>query len=108
MNHTISETDPSDKYEEGLLLRRSRYNKLLEEIIKNGCQTQVLMLSATPVNNKLTDLENQIRFITEDNDNAFQRTGINSVGETLRNAQSRFEKWTEQNGDQSNQAPKTG
>lgn len=95
---------PSDKYEEGLLLRRSRYNKLLEDIIKNGCQTQVLMLSATPVNNKLTDLENQIRLITEDNDDAFQNTGINSVKETLRNAQKRFEKWTEQNGDLSNQA----
>ena len=95
---------PTDKYEEGLLLRRSRYNKLLEEIIKNGCQTQVLMLSATPVNNKLTDLENQIRFITEDNDDAFQNTGINSVRETLRNAQNRFEEWTEQNGNLSNQA----
>ena len=95
---------PPDKYEEGQLLRRSRYNKLLEEIIKSGCQTQVLMLSATPVNNKLTDLENQIRLITEDNDNAFQSTGINSVRETLRNAQNRFEKWTEQNADLSNQA----
>ena len=95
---------PTDKYEEGLLLRRSRYNKLLEEIIKNGCQTQVLMLSATPVNNKLTDLENQVRLITEDNDDAFQNTGINSVRETLRNAQNRFEKWTERNGDLSNQA----
>ena len=94
---------PTDKYEEGQLLRRSRYNKLLEEIIKNGCHTQVLMLSATPVNNKLTDLENQIRLITEDNDDAFQNTGINSVRETLRNAQNRFEKWTEQNGDLSNQ-----
>ncbi len=95
---------PPDRYEEGLLLRRSRYNKLLEEIIKSGCQTQVLMLSATPVNNKLTDLVNQIRLITEDNDNAFQNTGINSVRETLRNAQNRFEKWTDQNGDLSNQA----
>ena len=94
---------PADKYEEGQLLRRSRYNKLLEEIIKNGCQTQILMLSATPVNNKLTDLENQIRLITEDNDDAFQNTGINSIRETLRNAQNRFEKWTEQHGDPSNQ-----
>ncbi|MYB63723.1 NgoFVII family restriction endonuclease [Candidatus Poribacteria bacterium] len=94
---------PTDKYEKERLIRRSRYNKLLEEIIKDGCKTQVLMLSATPVNNKLTDLENQIRLITEDNDNAFQNTGINSVRETLRNAQNRFEKWTEQNGDLSNQ-----
>ncbi len=95
---------PADKYEEGQLLRRSRYNKLLEEIIINGCQTQVLMLSATPVNNNLLDLENQIRLITEDNDNAFQSIGINSVRETLKNAQNRFEEWTEQNGTVSNQA----
>ncbi len=95
---------PSDKYEKGLLLRRSRYNKLLEEVIKNGCQTQVLMLSATPVNNKLTDLENQIRLITENKDNAFQNTGINSIGKTLKNAQKQFEEWTEQNSNLSNQA----
>ena len=88
---------PADKYEDGLLIRRSRYNKLLEEIIRDGCQTQVLMLSATPVNNKLTDLENQIRLITEDNDAAFQNTGISSVRGTLKTAQNRFDKWTEEN-----------
>ena len=95
---------PADKYKEGLLLRRSRYNKLLEEVIKNGCQTKVLMLSATPVNNKLTDLENQIRLITEDNDDAFQRTGISSVRETLKTAQNRFDEWTNNNGGLPNQS----
>ncbi len=57
------------------------------------------MLSATPVNNKLTDLENQIRLITEDNDDAFVKTGISSIGETVRTAQNRFEKWTSENGE---------
>ena len=95
---------PADKYSEGHLLRRSRYNKLLEEVIKNGCQTKVLMLSATPVNNKLTDLENQIRLITEDNDDAFQRTGISSVRETLKTAQNRFDEWTNNNGGLPNQS----
>ena len=62
----------TNKYrEDGTLLRKSRYNKLLEDIIQSGCPTQVLMLSATPVNNRLTDLENQIRLITEDRDDAF-------------------------------------
>lgn len=89
---------PSNKYDkDGNLIRKSRYNKLLEDIIQSGCQTQVLMLSATPVNNRLTDLENQIRLITEDTDNAFQTTGISSVKGTLNTAQEGFEKWTKEN-----------
>ena len=89
---------PTNTYgDDGNLIRKSQYNKLLEDIIQSGCQTQVLMLSATPVNNKLTDLENQIRLITEDNDDAFQKTGISSIRETLGTAQNRFEKWTSEN-----------
>ena len=91
---------PTDTYsDDGILIRKSRYNKLLEDIIQSGCQTQVLMLSATPVNNKLTDLENQIRLITEDNDDAFVKTGISSIRETVRTAQNRFEQWTLENGE---------
>ena len=87
---------PTNKYgEDGNLIRKSRYNRLLEDIIQSGCKTQVLMLSATPVNNRLTDLENQIRLITEDRDDAFQQTGIPSIGGTLNTAQGRFEKWTD-------------
>ena len=86
-----------NKYDEdGNLIRKSRYNKLLEDIIQSGCKTQVLMLSATPVNNRLTDLENQIRLITEDRDDAFQQTGIPSIRGTLNAAQGRFEKWTDE------------
>ena len=88
---------PTNKYgEDGNLIRKSRYNKLLEDIIQSGCKTQVLMLSATPVNNRLTDLENQIRLITEDRDDAFQQTGIPSIRGTLNTAQGRFEKWTDE------------
>ena len=86
----------TNKYrEDGTLIRKSRYNKLLEDVIQSGCKTQVLMLSATPVNNRLTDLENQIRLITEDRDDAFQQTGIPSISGTLNTAQDRFEKWTD-------------
>ena len=88
---------PTNKYgEDGNLIRKSRYNRLLEDIIQSGCKTQVLMLSATPVNNRLTDLENQIRLITEDRDDAFQQTGIPSIRGTLNTAQGRFEKWTDE------------
>lgn len=73
--------------------RGVRYNKLLEDIIQSGGKTQVLMLSATPVNNRLTDLENQIALITEDKDDAFKVTGISSIKTTLKTAQDNFEAW---------------
>jgi hypothetical protein len=42
--------------------RRSRYQRLMEDIISAGVKTKVLLLSATPVNNQLADLRNQISF----------------------------------------------
>ncbi len=80
--------------QDGKLVRKSRYNKLLEDVIQSGGKTQVLMLSATPVNNRLTDLDNQICLITEDRDDAFRKTGIPSIKGTLNAAQSRFDTWT--------------
>ena len=80
--------------QDGKLVRKSRYNKLLEDVIQSGGKTQVLMLSATPVNNRLTDLDNQIYLITEDRDDAFRKTGIPSIKGTLNAAQSRFDTWT--------------
>jgi len=74
--------------------RGVRYEKLMEEVIQSGGKTQVLMLSATPVNNRLTDLANQICLITEDRDDAFRQTGIPSIRGTLNAAQSRFDTWT--------------
>jgi superfamily II DNA or RNA helicase len=67
---------------------KSRYEKLLEEVIKAGAKTKVLLLSATPVNNNLLDLLNQIRLIAHDNDAAFQESmRIESLTKTLRSAQ---------------------
>ena len=53
------------------------------------------MLSATPVNNRLNDLKNQLQFITEGNDFSFREFGINSIEMTLRRAQNKFNKWLE-------------
>src|SRR5690625_633876 len=52
------------------------------------------MLSATPVNNKMNDIKNQISFITEENDTALKEVGINSINYTLRSAQMIFNQWT--------------
>lgn len=74
--------------------RGNRYNKLMEAIIQSGGKTQVLMLSATPVNNRFADLENQISLITQDKDDAFKGTGIPSIKGTLNAAQGKFDTWT--------------
>lgn len=71
---------------------QSRYEKLLNDVIKAGVKTKVLLLSATPVNNDLNDLYNQIRLITHDKDDAFQGSmQIDSVSKTLKNAQKKLD-----------------
>ena len=71
----------------------SRYRRLMQDIIKAGVKTKVLMLSATPVNSKLNDLKNQVAFITEGDDGALAEAGINSIEYTLRKAQGCFNHW---------------
>jgi hypothetical protein len=73
--------------------RETRYERLMNRIIKAGVKTKVLMLSATPVNNRLNDLKNQIAFATEANDAALRNYGINSVETTVRLAQLQFNRW---------------
>ncbi len=71
----------------------TRYQRLLETVIKKKSRTKVLLLSATPVNNSLADLKNQISIITADKDDAFKRDGIESVSGTLRRASAVFNAW---------------
>ena len=52
----------------------NRAKWLMERVIKSGVKTKVLMLSATPVNNTLRDLRNQIAFITEGKEDALFET----------------------------------
>ncbi|MFW8567264.1 helicase-related protein [Orrella sp. 11846] len=73
--------------------RHTRYSKLMDDIIRSGVKTKVLMLSATPVNNRLNDLKNQIAFATEGDDQALQAHGIENISNTLRQAQTRFNEW---------------
>ena len=69
---------------------KSRYQRLLEDVIQAGEKTKVLLLSATPVNNDLSDLYNQIRFISADDTHAFADIGIVDTKKTLRAAQNAF------------------
>ncbi len=71
----------------------TRYDRLMRRIIKAGVKTRVLMLSATPVNNRLADLRNQIAFATEGRDDALRSEGIDSINETTRLAQQQFNAW---------------
>lgn len=75
--------------------KETRYSRLLNEIIRKGVKTKVLMLSATPVNNKMNDLKNQIAFATEGNDSALSSFGLKSIEQTLRKAQMAFNKWND-------------
>ena len=75
--------------------RKTRYERLMEDIIKAGVRTKVLMLSATPVNNRMNDIKNQIAFITEGRNDALKKAGIPSIEFTLRKAQLVFNKWSE-------------
>ncbi len=93
-SHNFRNNTPGKRDEEGNLVRRSRYQRLMEDIIQTGVKTKVLLLSATPVNNDLKDLRNQIYFLTENDDQVFESSlGINSIKDTLASAQRTFTEW---------------
>jgi len=71
----------------------TRYKRLMNEVIRANIKTKVLMLSATPVNNRMNDLKNQIAFITEGQDSAFSSYGIESITQVMRDAQRKFTLW---------------
>ncbi len=97
-SHNFRNNTPGVKDEGGNIIRFSRYERLMQDIIKTGVHTKVLLLSATPVNNSLKDLRNQIAIITEDVDNAYKDSlGIISVKDSLAAAQRTFTDWAKQN-----------
>lgn len=83
--------NPMEKVKEDGIIRMNRAKWLMEKIIKSGVKTKVLMLSATPVNNNLKDMRNQISLITEGrNDAMFESTGVKNIALTMKNAQTQF------------------
>ena len=76
--------------------KENRYLKLLNAVIRKGVKTKVLMLSATPVNNRFNDLKNQLALAYEGN-TAFIDDKLNTsrtIDEIFRNAQRAFNTWS--------------
>lgn len=76
--------------------RETRYQRLMNTVIKQGVKTKVLMLSATPVNNRFTDLRNQLALAYEGNSEALTNKlkAGNDVNEIFRRAQASFNAWS--------------
>lgn len=76
--------------------RENRYLNLLNKVIRTGVKTKVLMLSATPVNNRFTDLRNQLQLAYE-GDQSLINGKLNTskpIEEIFRNAQRVFNEWS--------------
>ena len=71
----------------------TRYDRLMRRIVRDGVKTRILMLTATPVNNRLADLRNQIVFATEGDDTALADHGVSSIDGTTQRAQKQFNRW---------------
>ncbi len=76
--------------------KETRYQKLMNQVIRAGVKTKVLMLSATPVNNRFNDLKNQLALAYEGqsellNEKLKTNTSIESI---FRRAQGAFNNWS--------------
>lgn len=76
--------------------KENRYLKLLNKVIRKGVRTKVLMLSATPVNNRFNDLKNQLALAYEGNaeliDDKLNTT--RSIDDIFKSAQRAFNTWS--------------
>ena len=94
-SHNFRNNTKGKRDEDGNLIRKSRYERLMDNIIRGGVKTKVLLLSATPVNNDLQDLRNQIYLVTEGKDYAFAELfNIPSIKNLLVGAQKTFMEWS--------------
>ena len=77
--------------------KMNRYQTLLNKVIRPGVKTKVLMLSATPVNNRFNDLKNQLALAYEDGDPSILESRLptnNTIDGIFRNAQRAFNTWS--------------
>lgn len=78
--------------------KENRYLRLLNKVIRTGVKTKVLMLSATPVNNRFNDLKNQLALAYEGNSNLINEklNTKSTIEEIFRQAQRAFNTWSKQ------------
>ena len=74
----------------------NRYVKLMEKVIRAGVKTKVLMLSATPVNNRFVDLRNQLAIAYEGDAETIneQLNTKKSIDDIFKKAQKAFNAWS--------------
>jgi superfamily II DNA or RNA helicase len=88
-SHNFRNADYADEGE-------SRYQRLMNQVMRQGVKTKVLMLSATPVNNRFLDLKNQLALAYEgDSENLSSKLDISTtVEQVFRQAQVAFTTWS--------------
>ncbi len=76
--------------------KENRYLRLLNKVIRAGIKTKVLMLSATPVNNRFNDLKNQLTLAYEGNTDYIDEklNTTRTIDEIFKNAQRAFNTWS--------------
>lgn len=76
--------------------RENRYLQLMNKVIRAGVKTKVLMLSATPVNNRFNDLRNQLALAYEGDSSKLDSllSTNSSLEEIFRQAQTAFNRWS--------------
>lgn len=79
--------------------KMNRYDFLADEIVRKGCETKLLLLSATPVNNRFNDLKNQLDLSYECYKEKFDKALLNtqkSYDQIFKSAEKAFTKWAKQ------------
>ena len=76
--------------------KETRYDKLMKNVIRAGVKTKVLMLSATPVNNRFGDLKNQLALAYEGDSEQMSKhiNTSHSIEDIFKNAQRVFNDWS--------------
>ena len=99
-NYDLIVIDESHNFRNGIgthsNTQENRYQKLMEKVIRAGVKTKVLMLSATPVNNRFVDLKNQLAIAYEGNsENLDERLNTTkSLEDIFKQAQKAFNAWS--------------
>ncbi|WP_300814870.1 helicase-related protein [uncultured Bacteroides sp.] len=95
-SHNFRNGGRFDNEDEDDGFKENRYARLMNKVIRSGVKTKVLMLSATPVNNRFSDLKNQLQLAYEgkaENINDLLDTD-KSIDNIFREAQTTYSKWT--------------
>ena len=100
-SHNFRNGGKFDNDDEEEDFKENRYARLMNKVIRSGVKTKVLMLSATPVNNRFIDLKNQLQLAyegkAENIDNLLDSD--KSIDNIFREAQTIYSKWSKMSPD---------